>query len=400
LQQLNRPESPVEVEQPSCDNVIVRNPQTLLMISRRQVSMALDRIACVSGGIVIASAIATAQAPTDPMPQRPTSRVIERTYPAGGVTPWRRVLTRSVSEGREVVVETVEAPGMDGRLEPSEQIVTEITRPALDTTRTTEDLFAFGTRRQRRLVERTESTEIVSGAETSTVHDTWAPDLDGRLELTSRRIELTRTLGPDGRDRNSTLLVPSINEALREVERTQVAERPLGPSVIRQESTRQARDVNGRWRVTEMRSREVRGGGTEEHVEEETVQRPDLSGILAISERSIIRRTTANGREDVVIETYARNDERPVRTGSRYGLSQRIRSTSTATADGGRSVVDEVEARSPVAPSDPLRVIRRTVTTTRPLGAGRWTTERQVFERDTNGRLVLVIAETEEATGE
>jgi hypothetical protein len=361
--------------------------------------MALDRVACTCGGIVLASAIATAQAPTDPVPRQPTSRVIERTYPAGGVASWRRVLTRSVSEGREVVVETIEAPGMDRRLQRSEQIVTEITRPALDTTRTIQDLFAIGAGRHRRLVERTESTEVVSGAETSTVHDTWVPDLDGRLELTSRRVELTRTLGPDGRDRNSTLLVPSINEALREVERTQDTERPIGLSVIRHDSRRLARDVNGRWRVAEMRSRVVRDSGSPEQIEEETIHRPDLSGSLAVSERSLIRRTTSEGREDVTIETYVRKGEGLVRTDSRVGLSQRVRRSSAATAGGGRTVVEEVEARSPVAPSDPLRVIRRTLTTTRPLGPGRWTTERQIFERDTNGRLVLVIAETQETSG-
>jgi hypothetical protein len=64
--------------------------------------------------------------------------------------------------------------------------------------------------------------------------------------------------------------------------------------------------------------------------------------------------------------------------------------TTTATADGGRYTVEEVEARSHVAPSEPMRVIRRIVTTVRPIGADRWVTERQVFERDLDGRLRLV----------
>jgi hypothetical protein len=38
-------------------------------------------------------------------------------------------------------------------------------------------------------------------------------------------------------------------------------------------------------------------------------------------------------------------------------------------------------------------------TTVRQIGTGRWVTERQVFKRDVNGRLVLVINETEETVG-
>jgi hypothetical protein len=37
-----------------------------------------------------------------------------------------------------------------------------------------------------------------------------------------------------------------------------------------------------------------------------------------------------------------------------------------------------------------MRVIRRTVTTVRPISAERWVTERQVFEPDLEGRLRLV----------
>jgi hypothetical protein len=68
------------------------------------------------------------------------------------------------------------------------------------------------------------------------------------------------------------------------------------------------------------------------------------------------------------------------------------------TADGGRSTVEEVEARTPNAPSDPMRVIRRIVVTVRSVGPGRSVTERQMFERDTNGRMVLVANDTEETT--
>jgi hypothetical protein len=367
--------------------------------------MALDRVACVCAGIVIASATATAQqrgAATNPIPQSPASRVVEVTYSTGSPAPSRRVLTRSVSGDRETVVETVATLGMEGRLEPSMEMVTETTRPALDRVQTTRDLFAFGTfttGRGRRLVERTESTEIVSGAQTTTTENTSVPDLNGRPFLTSQYIERTTTLGPDAVEGEATLLLPALDGPLRETERTRFSDRSIDQALRRQDSSRLVRDLNGRWQPAETRSRDVRDVGPSERVEEETLQMPDPSGNLALSERNITRRSMTSGREDVVVEIYARDDAGRVRAASRDGLSRRIRVSSTVTADGGRNTIEEVEERNPVAASDPLRLVRRTVTTVRQIGRDRWRTERQILERDQNGRLVPIATETEETAG-
>jgi hypothetical protein len=79
-------------------------------------------------------------------------------------------------------------------------------------------------------------------------------------------------------------------------------------------------------------------------------------------------------------------------------LSERVRTSTTVTPDGGRSTVEEVEARNPVAAGDPMRVRQRTVSTLRKIGPDRWVTERQVFELDVNGRLVPTVTETQETS--
>ncbi len=199
-----------------------------------------------------------------------------------------------MSGDRETVVETVATLGMDGRLEPSMEMVTETTRPALDRVQTTRDLFAvgiFSTGGKRRLVERTDSTEIVSGAQTTTTENTWVPDLSGRQSLTSRYIERTTTLGPDALEGEATLLLPALDGSLRETERTRFSDRPIAQALRRQDSSRLVRDVNGRWQPAETRSRELRDLGPSERVEEETLQMPDPSGNLALSERNITRRS-------------------------------------------------------------------------------------------------------------
>jgi hypothetical protein len=369
---------------------------------RRSEVMTVERIAGICFCIVITSAVATGQQrseTTDQGPQRPARSVIERTYAPGHLAPWRRVQTRSESGGREIVAETSEAPDVEGRLAPIEEIVTETIRTAPNTAQTRRDVSGFAADRRRRLLETTESVrETLANGDISAVHDTWVPDLNGRLGLTSRQIEQTRRSAPGVRQTDTTRLAPRLNETLRETERIEYAERQMNPGVVQNDSTHLVRDVNGRWHSIETRLGEAREIGASERVEEETIQRRDINGNLTVDERTITRRSKANERDQVVIETYAPYAD-GLGSDSRLALSQRIHRTTTATADGGRYTVEEVEGRSRVAPSDPMRVIRRTVTTVRQISTDRWGTERQVFERDTNGRLQLVINETEETAG-
>ena len=189
---------------------------------------------------------------------------------------------------------------------------------------------------------------------------------------------------------DTVLLEPHVNGTLQESEHTAYTARRINPEVVRHDSTRSVRDVNGRWRPVEIRRGEVRESGASERIEEETIHHTDVNGNLAVTETKVTRRSTANEREHEVIETYAPYPDGRPRADGRPPLSERVHRTTTATADGGRYTVEEVEARSLISPSDPMRVIRRIVTTVRPIGADRWVTERQVFEPDLNGRMQLV----------
>jgi hypothetical protein len=356
-------------------------------------------------GIVVTPTVAAGQQGTQtpaPAPQALDQTVVERTYAASGLAAWRRVETRSESEGREVVVETLEAPDAEGRWAPVQEIVTEAIRTGPGTVQTRRDVFAFDANGRSRLLEITESLwETFEGGDTSTVHDTWAPDLDGRLALKSRLIERTLSPDPDVRQADTTRLVRDVNGRLREVARTEYTARETGTGVVLHESTSLGRDVNGRWQSIETRRVEVREIDMSERVEEETIYRKDINGRLAVAARNVVHRSSADEQDDVVIETYAPYADGFRRSDSRLALWQRVHVIETATADGGSESVEEVEGRSRVAPGDPLRVLRRTVTRTRQVSPDedRWVAERQVFERDVNGRLRLVVSDTEERTG-
>jgi hypothetical protein len=155
------------------------------------------------------------------------------------------------------------------------------------------------------------------------------------------------------------------------------------------------RDINGRLQPIERLSSEKRDVGPETW-EEETIRRPDLNGTMVLSERNVIHRSEANGSLQEVVETYAFDSEGFVRSNGHLALHQRLRISTTATSDGGRQTVEEVEGHNLAAYSDPMRVIRRVVETVRPTGPDRWAIDRQVFELDLNGRLVPTRAEREE----
>jgi len=357
--------------------------------------MTLERIAALCFGIVITSAAATAQTASDTTAQgEPVRSVTERTSAAGDAR-WQRVQTRSESGSRDVVVETLEVRGIEGRLAPIQEIVIDTSRTAPNTTQTRRDEFGFAPDGRRTLLEVTDSRRdtLANGGSTA-IHTTSAPDLDGRHRVTSRQVERTTSASPGVRDTDITLMVADLDNTLQATERTESTERLINPGLVRRDSTQLVRDTNGRWQPIEVRRGEARIVGSE-RMEEETIERRDVNGKLAVEERSVIRRSNADDREQEVIEIHA-----PYADGSSpLALSQRIHRTTTATADGGRSTIEEVESRSPIAPGDPMRVTLRTVTTVRQIGRGRWLTERQVFERDVNGQLRAVINETEETAG-
>jgi hypothetical protein len=164
----------------------------------------------------------------------------------------------------------------------------------------------------------------------------------------------------------------------------------------RHDTTQLTRDINGRWQPTESRSVEIREVKPSERWEEETIRRPDMSGMLVLSERNVTHRFEANGAQQQVIETFSQDTPGLYWSGPHLTLRERVRVSTTPTPDGGRQTIEEVESRNSVAPGDPMRVVRRVVETVRNVGPDRWITERQVFERDVNGRLEPISMEREQ----
>ena len=120
-----------------------------------------------------------------------------------------------------------------------------------------------------------------------------------------------------------------------------------------------------------------------------TVSHRDLNGTVAVCQQTVTRHSQTSHGDELITETYLPSIE-----GGRLALARRVRRTTTAGSNE-RQTVEETEERSPIAPSEPLRIVRRTVTTVRRVGADSDASEREVFEVDLNGRLIPVATETE-----
>ena len=130
-------------------------------------------------------------------------------------------------------------------------------------------------------------------------------------------------------------------------------------------------------------------GGT---VTETVTTQRDVNGRDVVSEKVVTQHARSNDEERVVIEIYLPSIE-----ADRLALSRRVSRVTTVTQDGSRTI-EETEERNRVSPSEPLRAVQRSVTTVRRSGGDSYVSERQVFERDSNGRFVLVRTEIEQTS--
>ena len=267
---------------------------------------------------------------------------------SGSVSPSRHLTIRSSDGQREVVTEIIETPDLDGRFKSVLETTTETIRSTPDTMSVKRDVVRFGLQGERMLMETTRvERETLPDGTVTVIENTWTPDFDGRLRLTYRRTQTIRSIP-------------------QSIEETQ-------PGTLRGEITPCLR--------------------------EETIDRLDVNGDLTLTERTVTRRSQANGHDQIVTETFARDVGGMVQSGNRLELTRRVLRTTAAGADGSVALVEEIDERVPGCPSEPIRTVRRRLGTIRQVDAERRETDVRVFDLDLNGRFVLTARETTETKG-
>jgi hypothetical protein len=333
---------------------------------------------------------------TTTAPKGPTSSAVVRSYSAGTNNSSRETQTRTTSPGREVVTQTIEQQALDGRFQKVREATTETVGVGSKSVQSTQTVYSTDADGRRVLIQQTKGDQqVLPDGTTQTVQDIFDADLNGRLGLSQREVSAEKTLSKGVSQTDTSLYRPGLNEPLQEAERLREIERQVSPNVVQTESTRAVRSANGQFQTVETRNHEIRKTGATGSTEEETINRADTNGVLNPFERNVSRASSANGREEVVRESYTQAPNQPA---GRLELKERTRIVTTKTADGGSQTVRELERANPV-PNGQLRVVERTVETVRSVGPDQWATERQVFSLDTNGRLVPSITDRGQSVG-
>jgi hypothetical protein len=212
--------------------------------------------------------------------------------------------------------------------------------------------------------------------------------------LVSREVEHTRSVSPDVRETETAIFRPGPNRELVETERIDQRERQVGAGLVRRETTRSERDANGRLQATETQSEEVRTGPSDSR-EEATIQRLDVTGKLAVDERTVVQRSTVDGRERTTEETFTTEGAAPPGT---LQLNRRVNRRTTSGADGSSRTDEDVDARVPFAPGEPLRPVQRSSGTIRNIDGRYLEMQRRLFEVDVNRQMTPRVQETGTAT--
>ncbi len=333
---------------------------------------------------------------TNTAPKGPTSNAVVQTHTAGINNSSREVQTRTASPGREVVKQTLEQQGADGRFRKVREATTETVGIGTKSVQSTQTVYATDADGRPILMQQTKADQQqLTDGTTRKVQDIFDADLNGRLGLSQREVSDEKIVARGVKQTDTSIFRPGTNEPLSEAERLHEVERQVSPDVVQTESTRSVRQANGQFQTVETRNQEVRKTGATSSTEEEKINRVDANGAMNPFARNVTTRSSTNAQEQVVTEAYAQSPSQPA---GRLELKERTRVTTTTTSDGGRQTVQELERVNPV-PNGGLRVVERTVETVRRVGPDQWQTERQLFKLDANGRLVLSVADSGQSTG-
>jgi hypothetical protein len=191
---------------------------------------------------------------------------------------------------------------------------------------------------------------------------------------------------------NTSVYLVGDRGEFEETERIELLEREYEDAVEVEETVHEV-DANGRWNAREKRTKTVILDNGEPEREEEQIYREDSRGRLTLSERVVSTQDLiAGGDQRWTVETHSNKVGGPRRTrGGKLELSRRVTIISSTLPGNLEQTIEEVEQRSPGNPQAGLRIVERTITTSRPLGNGEKELEVEVQKRDGSGRFKTIM---------
>ena len=309
------------------------------------------------------------------------------------VNPTRTIESHSQTGNRTIDTRSIQTRGVDGRMEPYQDIEREAVQVDGSTMRTTTRAFARDVNKAKTLVQVTEEEEhTLPNGNSKIVRLTSNPDLSGRLQPVQREIVETKRIGVDVEETDTTVMLPSINGGLAPAFKTHEVRKRVANNMVESTKTTLLLDGAGHWQVNEVRQATTRQEGTN-HTTEERVSRLDAEGKLGEISRVVNKESeSASGEKRDTVETYSVDVPGTTRDGSLH-LVERTTSTQHSSSTGKQVAEEQVEKLNPGDPASGLHVSILTSEGVRSGPSGEQAT-RTISMRQSDGSVVVVSVQT------
>jgi len=309
------------------------------------------------------------------------------------VNPTRTIETHTQSGNRTLDKQTVQRRGVDGKLEPYQDIEKETVQVDGTTVRTTTRTFGRDANGAKTLVRVTEEEKhSLPGGGSNVVRATSNPDVNGNLQLVQREIEETKKTSNDVEETKTTMMLPSVNGGLAPVMKVEERRKRGADQMVESQKITLLPDGAGNWQVAEIRQATTKQEDKNRSTEE-LISRPDAEGKLGEVSRTVSKESEgASGEKRATVETYSLDAPGSTRDGSLH-LVERATTAQRTSSTGQQTTEQQVEQPNPGDPGSGLQVTILTSETVRPGPSGTQAT-RTIRMRDANGSFGVVSVDT------
>ena len=186
-----------------------------------------------------------------------------------------------------------------------------------------------------------------------------------------------------------TLLLPGINNALVEKEQVQQIEKRKGDSFVEIDRTRYEPGLDGKWNALDRRVSQNRLGKdqtqTDEQVYRYDVNRQQLSLTQQVK---VSEWKDSSGQKRLQSETFAMGLDGKLQLDSRLTMVQRDLGSQR------QETTEIIESPNHASPGEGLKVVRKLIENSQPLGSNQTERKLEVLKPDLNGGMQSIHNQT------
>ena len=263
---------------------------------------------------------------------------------------------------------------------PPVEVEREETRLNSQTTRITSRAFNTSVNGERRLIETiVEDIIKTSSGEMSAVRTTSRKDVNGQMSVVQKETQEVVSSGNGVYRISKTLLLPGINNALVEKELVQQIEKRKGDASVEIDRTRYEVGLDGKLNTLDRRVSQNRLGKDQTQTDEQ-VYRYDANRQLSLTQQvKVSEWRDSSGQRRLQSETFVLGLDGKLQLDSRLSMVQMDMGSQR------QETAEIIETQNSAAPSEGLKVARKFIENSRPLGPNQIERKLEVLKPNLNG---------------